>query len=63
MTVNDVTCDPENVHIYHAGTDDEIIPESVVLGSSAGDTLLDHDSLLPPGGAGLSGQPGNGPGL
>jgi hypothetical protein len=31
VTVNGVTCAAENIHIYHAGTDIEIEPESVVI--------------------------------
>jgi hypothetical protein len=31
VTVNGVTCDADNIHVYHAGTDSEIEPESIVI--------------------------------
>ena len=31
VTVNGVTCDVEDIHVYHAGTDEEIVPETITL--------------------------------
>ena len=48
VTVNGVTCAAESIHVYHAGTDIEIEPESIVIAAGIATITIPWCRLVAP---------------